>query len=505
MQQTFLGKLMQCRNQLMQLVFLPLLLSAFWVSHANAEVIVEHQQLYRASQSLSDYVAMVLQRNDLSFTLQDQRRLTEMDLESARIPFEMQWKPLSSMDFGGDLQSQTLGLELNKRTVFGTSMALGYVNQKYDSGVSRANDTSRRTYLRLSQGLFRRWGDTYNRSSLTKAELRAEQRNLAIQEQSQQLMLDASQVYYGYVLSLLSIDSSTHSLERAQQSLEAAKARQKIGLVSKMDVYRAELAVLDAQSVLEGQVRNSQRQRELLYEMVGSAPTERLQTASDILALKPGYEDMWLDEGLLENRNDWRAHRLDMEVSRLDLYIAKRDTLPDVSLNVSLQDRAAGSSFDSLSSSHDSRWSVNLTYNYASDQREKRNTLSRQQIQRQQLQRDSATLKRRIYREAREAIEDLQVLEHQRSLSVEKLTQAKNAVELAQIRYHRGLSTNLDVLDALAVLAEAEIRIKRDIADYNLSALRMARSHGVLGLEWIRHAESSGDLALAAIQCCEAD
>ncbi|TDJ72354.1 MAG: hypothetical protein E2O38_04915 [Proteobacteria bacterium] len=48
-------------------------------------------------------------------------------------------------------------------------------------------------------------------------------------------------------------------------------------------------------------------------------------------------------------------------------------------------------------------------------------------------------------------------------VSRERLKQAKKALKLADIRYRRGLSNNLDVLDAEAAYSAAELDILRTL------------------------------------------
>ncbi|MFB3089667.1 MAG: TolC family protein [Acidiferrobacterales bacterium] len=77
--------------------------------------------------------------------------------------------------------------------------------------------------------------------------------------------------------------------------------------------------------------------------------------------------------------------------------------------------------------------------------------------------RDGQALKRRLFREAREALQDLIAEDRRHRVSRERLKQAKKALKLADIRYRRGLSNNLDVLDAEAAYSAAELDILRTL------------------------------------------
>ena len=66
------------------------------------------------------------------------------------------------------------------------------------------------------------------------------------------------------------------------------------------------------------------------------------------------------------------------------------------------------------------------------------------------------------------------------------IEQAEKALDLALIRYERGLSDNLELLGAEAAFAAAELNIIQGRVAYNLSAVRVAHALGVLSLEWLQ-------------------
>ncbi len=286
------------------------------------------------------------------------------------------------------------------------------------------------------------------------------------------------------VLAQRTVEASEQSLKRSREILEASRARQAAGLVSKQDVYRAELAVLNAENALEDRRRALRDALEALHELIGLSGTGRIAVDTEIRELVPVLPRDWKD-GVLERRADWLAYKTRLKISELALYKAQRDLLPDISLDVMLERKGLGNSFGEASSLDESNWSVQLELRSTLDNFQEKLALSRERINAARLKREGQALKRKIQREARNAMEDLQADERRYRIAVRKLEQARQSLELARIRYERGLSDNLDLIDAQTAYAEAELEILRSRVAYNIGVVELGHAIGVLDMEWL--------------------
>jgi len=113
------------------------------------------------------------------------------------------------------------------------------------------------------------------------------------------------------------------------------------------------------------------------------------------------------------------------------------------------------------------------------------NVLLRKKIEKAKLQRGKEALQRRITREAREAFQDLLSEDRNNQISRRRLQQAEMALDLAKIRYEKGLSDNLEVLDAETAFSDAEVNISRSLTAYNIAAVTFAYNLGVLDRQWV--------------------
>lgn len=441
---------------------------------------------------LAEYVGMALVGSDSAADLRDVLADRALDLELAAHGFTVQWVPLARFGTGVGTFTQSGGIEGRLQTTLGPMVTVGMSADQVTSDEFAVTNSHRVTgYVRITQGLFRRWGSTYNRAPLSRAELANERESALAQRRRQEIVLASVQRYYSAVLSSRLVEQSAQALERSRRYVELAHARQSVGLVSKVDVYRAELAALAAENALQEQQRGYRRDVEQLYEHVSAVPDGSIRLRPDIDLIVPVMVEDW-EQAILDLRADWHAQRLDQDIAEIEMYQARRGVLPDLNVSVEMTQRGTGSSFDDAFGSQENDWSVRLELNSTFDRTRERANVSRALRNRERLSRHQDALERQIRREAREAMEDMLAEARRREIAESRLEQAASVLDLAQLRYERGLSDNLAIIDAELAFAEAELDTSRAIVNYNLAAVRWAHSVGILDVNWL-HAALSPD------------
>ena len=441
---------------------------------------------------LVSYADLVLRHSDTAWNIQDSLVGRQLDLELAENQYEIQWVPLVSLGVQQGTGSQTFGIEAQRQTTIGPRITAGIRgDQRFSDEFVLRDSHSVSAYLRVSQGLFRRWGEKYVRAPLTRAELAAERERISALRRQQDLLLSAVQTFQSAVLSAMLVERTGQAMARAQANVEVARSRQSVGLVSKVDVYRAELALLTAEDNFRAQERNHVRNVEALYELIRRSPDGRLQPGSEIGVMVPVLPDDWEQE-LLDYRLDWQAHLVDRRLNSLAIHVAQRDTQPDVRLSVEVSQRGLGDRFDEAARSGDGDWAILLNLQSPLGNVRERTALSRELTNANRLARDEEALNRRIRRETREAWEDVLAEDRRREIVRQRLEQAASALELAQMRYERGLSDNIDVLDAELAFSDAEMDVARVQINYNLATVRLAHAVGILDLDWLSLALDAG-------------
>ena len=435
---------------------------------------------------LLDFIKTALQQSDAAYDLRDLITLSDMAVKTEEHDFDYQVIPLTNIGFARDVGSQTLGMEIKQKHGLGTQITAGLRGDRTDLNPAYVveNSHTARAYLKISQGLFRRWGKKYNLSSLNIAKLKRQEQQLNNARSRQDLILQTATNYYQVLLAKRLIKTSEQALVRSREHLEAATSRQSIGLVSKVDVYRAEIAALNAESNNHDKKLGFRKTMDTFRESLGMADEAEITVAAPVSMITPVVPEDW-EEALLQNRLDWQSYRLQKEYGALALYQARENLSPDLSLNFGVEQKGEGDSIDDASEMNQTNWSIQLELSSPLDLFHEKNTLARETINTQKLHRKGAALKRKIIREVRESFEDLKAQERFYQINLKRMEQAGNALELTKIRYERGLSDNIDVLDAESALSTAEFDASKALVAYNIAAIKLANSLGVLDLEWL--------------------
>lgn len=436
--------------------------------------------------TLLQAVDFALTGSDKAYDLKDNLALSKMDVAQAEHYFDTKLVPLTSIGFTQGTGSQQLGMELRKETRAGTSVSYGVVGNRIDdnTGYAVENSTNARAYVKVSQGLFRRWGERYNLAELTRTQLLSKEVEITVERERQTLIRSAVQKYYDLVLASQLETQSRKALERSREHLNSAISRQQVGLVSKVDVYRAELATLDAEIALENQHRSFQRSEDSYKELLRIGANDSIEVVKGVEKMSPIVPQHW-EKGVWKTRLDWQAYRVKMKVNKVEVYRAEKNLSPDVGLSATVEQKGEGDSVEDALEMDQTNWAMQLELLSSLDTFDEQHALTRVKMEKAKLQREEAALKRRIIRETNDAFLDFLSAEKKHFISLKRLEQAGMALDLAKTRYEKGISNNLDLLDAEAAFSETETDIARALTAYNLAAVAFAYNLGVLDRRWI--------------------
>ncbi|SDO49230.1 Outer membrane protein TolC [Desulforhopalus singaporensis] len=446
--------------------------------------------------TILESLEIALANSDMALDLKDRIRLSEMDVESAEHRFDTKVVPLTSFGVTQGIGAQQVGIEMRRETDIGASVAYGIVGNSIDEGSDYVIENSKnaKAYVRVAQGILRRWGKQYNRSDVTRAELDNELETIRGERDRQTIILNTIQSFYDLVLAEQLLETAQKSLSRSQAHLEMAGSRQEVGLVSKIDVYRAEMAVFDAESDVERRQRQLQTARDNYRDILGLSDDTNIAVDNRISKVSPVMPEQWEDQ-LLEKRYDWQAHLVEIDKQQEELSRLRRNLLPDVGLSFTVEQKGSGDSADEVLELDITNWSVQLQLLSSLDTLSEEQALVRGRMVSNKLRRQGSRLKNRIYREARRAIEDYYSEQREVRLSGMKQEQAEAALELARSRYEKGLGSNLDVIDAQSEYSNAEITSLRSLVAANIAAFKVAYSLGTLNRQWVSLALATEELA----------
>ncbi len=444
--------------------------------------------------SLPDYVYLALSESEQMLDVSEQILLSDLDLAGAEYQFDSRFVPLASWGTGATGDTQSAGLEWNKATTFGTKFSTVVSGGITESSGEEFSTTN--SYIQISQNLFRKWGERYNRAPLTKAEYQKKKKTFQIQKSRQTVIKTAIQKYYQTLLSEKIVESAERSFQRSKENLEVSKSRQSVGLVSKSDVYRARIALLNTESSYKDQQRTHTTRIEDLHEYVRLFEIWHLKPKSKIQKFHPVVPNRW-DDAVLESNFDWASYQIDKKISQLNMFKAERDMYPDLSLDLKYGNSTSGRSFTDENTTSDTTWSVQFRLNSTVDLFYEKQSLAKEKIAIRRLERTGESLRRRIFRDIREGVNSLKAEDRRLRISDEKKKQSEKAFDLSRIRYERGLINNLELIEAENDLYNSDLENLQAQVGYNLASVDLAYVLCLLSEEWLEQtmfAPQNGDL-----------
>lgn len=298
------------------------------------------------------------------------------------------------------------------------------------------------------------------------AEAAAEMSRQDLQRRRQTVAVNAARTFYRLLEANRMVPVVAAQITALEEATRAAEAMQAQGVVARIDVLRAQVALTGARQALE-QLRAAQESaRAMLAEAMGLAPGSAVEIVEDEVpvAVPELTREQWL--AAWERRPELQNLAARRRALEAQLRVDRSARRPQVGLfaKAELERPTPYPDTGTLSGGIVLRQSL-------SDGGAAREAEATTRAQLQQLAAMEEQLKYGIAVEVQVAINGLRSAQARVNMTGPAVELAREALRLAQVGYANGVTPMTDVLDAQAALTRAS-------ADYEgaLSALRQARA-----------------------------
>ena len=333
----------------------------------------------------------------------------------------------------------------------------------------------------VTQPLLRGFGSSVTRQPITSAELRhadAERRQTIA---AQRVAVEVAAAYYRVVAQEALVVVSEQSLARSRTLYELSAAKLGAGLVSQLDVLRAEQLVtqsetqtLDARAAVEDA-------RDGLPLLIGRDPGSVFDVVSHIPEVGQSPVDLDRVTAIaLANRLDLKSQIAINSEADLQVKVARNQLLPQFDVNLALTRRQTTHTLARSFGLDGFTLATFFTISSPIDRTAQRVDYLNATIEQTRRKREITTLERQIAVDVKRAVRDRErnVRTVQAATAIVELS--RKEVEVAQARYDRGLSNNLDVVTAESNLLAAESRRIQALAETAVAGLRFRAVLGIL-------------------------
>ena len=450
---------------------------------ADAFTTTKTAELTKHTMTLQQVVKFGLEHNVQYRQQLAQLPINDLDVQAAHDPFTLKTMLASSSNqrVGAEI-GQDYQINFNKKFAPGTNVGLGFGTARF-SGQSLSQAT-----LSLRQPLLRGRGSLVNTMGIEDAEQhRLRQKNLIV-HQKQQLILDIISAYYRSVLQQKSIQIHQTTIEQSQNMLDTSKAKFNFGMVSRMDVFRAELQLLEAQESYESAKSGHEKSLDELKLLIGAKLDDVFLLSDSIrfqaVHLAPEHK---LIEQALASRPELANLKINQKLQAKRIIVAQNNMLPQLDLTLQVSQSNTANSFAKSTRLKDTRVGFGISgspdFSMAAEEAQYRRQLLAFEHAHHQYQQAVEKIRSAV----KQRVRQLKQGEKRISLRQRKVVAAEKQKQYALVRYQKGLVDNAVLVDAEKGMVTAKIGYLQAVVDYNISLYALYKETSQLNTGLLNH------------------
>jgi outer membrane protein TolC len=259
-----------------------------------------------------------------------------------------------------------------------------------------------------------------------------------------------------------------------------ARTREKIGLATSIDVYRAEIRLKDAQDSLS-RAQEALRNAGDRLKIVLAAPMEQAMQVVAPLTYQP--LDITLEEAVatsLQNRVELNQIDDEMEQARRLSRLAKNNLFPQLDLVANYTRSVSDDQFSRSMRLDEDSWSINLSSTTDWSRTAEKAAYQKTLLVVKTTKLNRSTTIDGIKRDVRQYFDALLKDEERAQIRNEQIDQARGKLALAEIKFSHGMANNFDVIEAETELQEAWANLLVAKIQYIVGMYRLRAAIGTL-------------------------
>ena len=424
--------------------------------------------------TLEEAINQALMANRIIASAIDYVTQSSFSLISTKAEFELKIFPEVYADLSKERKNYGAGLSFSKKLPTGTNFMFTPTIQK----IGNVYETE--AYLSLTQPLLKGISPSYNLSGVKQSEyyLRISQRELYLTQVN--IVLSTISAVYDVIKKREMLRLHQSSYDRLQGFSEAAVVKQKMGLATAIDVYRAKIKLKQAESfLLSGQESYQDALDDL--KIILAVPLDQM---IDVYApLK--YNIVRIDEPkALEVSLQERVELQQLKdmISNLELQseAAKHNLLPNLDLVLKYTSKGSDVNLHESIQNNRGSFEVGLASSGSVKRTVERVAFEKSKLEIRSAERILSLRQDEIKREVKFVLRNLYRAEKNIDIQNEQIAQARGKLELSKVKFSHGLGDNFDLIEAESELRQAEINLITAVIDYIVGGYRLREAMGTL-------------------------
>lgn len=423
-----------------------------------------------------------LVRNRELETARDRLDSSWYSIVSAESAFELKLIPTGGGTVRGGSGTETGrsiggGVALSKKLLTGTTIEAGPtvewtddVEGNYVSGIEAS----------VSQPLLRGLSIEANRSGIDSAEFAYRSSRRALYLSRVDTVVRTVTASYEVVRQRELLRLNRESAARLRVLVDAARAKERLGVSDSVDTYRAEIQLKQA----EDNLLSARQSFEDALDNLKILLDLPLDAALDIEAPLT-YSMIRMPEEMaigiaLEERVELEQAEDNARESRRSARVAKHNVLPDLDVLMSYFGFGQDDSIYQSDDLDNDRWSVSVSTTTDLMRTAERAAFAQSRIAVRTAERNLDVQRDEIVRQVKRELRSLERSEKRIDNQLEQIRQAEGQLSVSRVKFERGLADNFDVIEAEISLRSAQTELLSAVLDYIVGGYRLRATLGTL-------------------------
>jgi outer membrane protein TolC len=428
---------------------------------------------------LEKLINRALEANWDMISAQENVQKAGLNVQSAEAAFELKIYPGASFGFSGGDETSTetnvgMAVSLEKRMSFGTEIAVE------PSVVRQDGDYRNRTLVRIVQPLLRGVGSDYNMSGIYSAKFseRASIRN----RYQRKVTTVIGAVTHGYdvIRQRETLRLREESFQRLKEMEEATAIKERMGLVTPMDLYRVRIQLKQAEEELNLSKESYVDALDSIKIFLAMPLKEDIDVSLPLTFDRIYPEEQEMIQAAMANRVELDQVRDELAEARRLSDKSKKDILPDLDVGLTLSFDGDPSSRLLGSSPDQTTWGVSLGSSTDLMRTSEKAIYEGSLIDVQQASRKQIIVRDNIIADVKRELRNLERQDKAITNQEDRINQSRGQLELARIKFQHGMADNFNIIDAEISLRQSETRLVSAVIDYIVGQYRLRQAIGTL-------------------------
>jgi outer membrane protein len=403
----------------------------------------------------------------------------ELSLDAAQSEFDVKLFPQASASATDEDRRVGGGLSVEKKFSMGPIASVSpEVFRNYDSEESKAYGTQLGVSLTIP--LLRGFGSEVNLNGVRVAEysLRAAKRSHFLVKVN--TVLEAVSATYNIIQQRELVNLFRDQSERFLGHAVMAEAKEKIGLATPIDVYRAQIRLKDSQNSLNRAQEALRNAGDRLKIVLASPLEQALQVEAPLLIQPVDVNAMQAVETALAHRVELKQADDDIEEAKRASRLAKNNLSPQLDLVSNYSRLGNDDALNEATQFSEEFWSVRLTSETDWARRAEKAGYQQSLLSIKRVRLNRLTRMDSIKREVRQFYDALQKARERMQIRNDQIDQARGKLALANIKFDHGMANNFDLIEAETELQEARTNFLAAQIEYIVGTYRLRGAMGTL-------------------------